>query len=131
MLGKRSTMTFREARAKLKHHFSIKELLDEYDVDGNDCLIVVSGQKKRSPGSTVEAKVVRELTLISEVEEIDIALSVLPEEYRTFIDLRFNRGFSYEVAGRTVHQSKTTAYRYEVKVLSAFVSALGMILLDD
>lgn len=116
-------MTFKTARKKLRYYYRIKEIADEYRLYESDIIIAVS--PKRNTTNKEEAAIIRKIDLLAKIEDIEVALKKLPDDYQKYVELRFKDELSSRQAGRQMFI--THPHRFEDNVLSAFISALGFL----
>lgn len=119
------TMTFSEAREKLRQYYKVQELLREYKLNSKDIVIIVGRNKHSKVSSFEEAGVIRKLDLLDKVKDTEEAINKLPDDYRQYINLRFGQELSIRQVGRELYLAKSTAHLMEKDVLSALISALG------
>lgn len=119
-------MTHKTARNKLKQYYRILETAEEYQLHSSDIIIAVSSHQ-RSHTSPEEAATIRRIDLLARVEDTEIALKQLPEDFCRYIELRYGKENSVRQAGRMMYLSHSSADRMESQSLSAYISALGFL----
>ncbi|MCL5292554.1 MAG: hypothetical protein M1548_08525 [Actinobacteria bacterium] len=124
----RETMTYDDARKKLRWYYEQLSFLKKFGIEWRpgDRIIYVPDGEHSDP---VAAQAIRELSREMNVIPVMEAIEQLPSPYQTFIELRYGRGWSFKAIARVVCGcgSRSSAQRFEVKVLSAFIAAFGRI----
>lgn len=121
----RESMSFDEARAKLKRYYRILDLLEEFKLSSKDIVVLVySGNSHSSPQ---EREVVRKLDLMGSVQDVADALAQLSEEQQRFLERRFRHEMSLRILAREFYRSVGALYQFERDTLTVFIAALGKI----
>lgn len=122
----KQTMTFKEAREMLTRHYRIIGVLADLKIGIGDKLIAVGGNCNKGH-SSVEASVVREVSLEQDIGRVENALAKLSDEYRNIIDLRFNKEFVIRRVAKIIYRSISTTHALERAALTAFIVNLGKV----
>lgn len=126
-----TTMTLVAARAELRRHYQLYELIEMLRercgmAASSQVQIVFRGGCART--STTEAQAIRTVMLGELTADVDGALRLLSAEQRDFLASRYRDGRSLREVGEAHHMSCSQAHRYELLTLGAYIAARGCML---